>query len=136
VRRELDQCPETARRQARSRLRRLPARPVERLPQAFADTLTDVAARWRREPAAVGRFRRTEHDGRQLDQGQALAIERRLAAQQDPEFGIHDHLETVGEGGPQRGAMPDTGPRGGHDCYRVAAAGRHRSPHLQAESAE
>ena len=32
--------------------------------------------------------------------------------------------------------MADVGPRGGYECYRVAAASRHGFPHFQAESAE
>jgi hypothetical protein len=127
MRRETDQRPEAACRQARDVFRRLPARPAERLPQALPQSPADVAARGRREPGGIGRFRRARHHDRQLGESEALPLERLLAAQQDARFGVDDHLDAVVEVVAQAGPGPDVvAPRRGRDGYRVAAAGGHR----------
>jgi hypothetical protein len=86
-----------------------------------------VAARGRREPAGISHFRRARHHGRQLGESEALPLERLLAAQQDAQFGVDDHLDAIVEVVAQAGPGPDViAPRRGRDGYRAAAAGGHR----------
>jgi hypothetical protein len=137
VRRDTDQRPEAACRQARDVFGRLPARPAERLPQALPQSLADVAARGRREPGGIGRLRRDRHHGRQLGESETLPLERLLAAQQDAQFGVDDDLDAVVEVVAQAGPEPDVvAPRRGRDGDRAAAAGGHRPSHVQGEPAE
>ena len=105
----------------------LPARPAERLPR-LSPVPGYVAARGRREPGGIGRFRRARHHGRQLGESEALALERLHAAQQDAQFGVDDHLDAVVEVVAQAGPGPDVvAPRRGLTATR---RGRRRSPAL------
>ena len=127
--------PEAARRQAGRVRRHLPAEPAP--PGGILRIPDGAAARGRREPGRVIRFRRAHRHGRQLEEGEQLALERLLAAEQDAGLGVHDQLDAVAGGRAQARPGPHgTVPRHGRHGDRLAAAGGDRAAHVQGEPGE
>ena len=118
--------PEAARRQGpRSPTPASRARSARGHPR-IPDGATD---RGRRELGRVIRFRRTHRHGRQLEEGEHLALERLLAAEQDAGLSVHDQLDAVAGGRAQARPGPHgTVPRHGRHRDRLAAAGGDRAP--------
>ena len=127
--------PEAARRQAGRVRRHLPAEPAP--PGGILRIPDGAAARGRREPGRVIRFRRAHRHGRQLEEGEQLALERLLAAEQDAGLGVHDQLDAVAGGRAQARPGPHgTVPGHGRHSDRLAAAGGDRAAHVQGEPGE
>ena len=127
--------PEAARRQAGRVRRHLPAEPAP--PGGILRIRDGAAARGRREPGRVIRFRRPHRHGRQLGEGEQLALERLLAAEQDAGLGVHDQLDAVAGRRAQARPGPDgTVPGHGRHSDRLAAAGGDRAAHVQGEPGE
>ena len=82
-----------------------------------------MAARRRREAGRVGRRGRVHRHVRQLGDGEQLAPEPLLAAEQDTQLGVDGGLDAFVE--------PVAGAGRGRDGYRGAAAGGHRPEYLQ-----
>ena len=127
--------PEAARRQAGRVPRHLPAEPAP--PGGILRIPDGAAARGRREPGRVIRFRRAHRHGRQLEEGEQLALERLLAAEQDAGLGVHDQLDALAGGRAQARPGPHgTVPGHGRHGDRLAAAGGDRAAHVQGEPGE